>query len=381
MNQLSPLASQPVKIRRRAEEKHLTRNRTFQGIPGIAVSSSGRFWATWYSGGDTECGENFVILTTSNDRGMNWSEPITVIDPPGQIRAFDPVVWIDPLDRLWLFWNQGDGSNGIFDGVAGVWGITKENPDDLDMNWSEPVRIANGIMMNKPTILSSGEWAFPIALWNGLVGGKVPEALRHERYSNIVISKDNGKTFQLRGRANVPERSFDEHMIVELSGERLWMLVRTGYGIGQSFSVDNGVTWSPGDNSGIKGPDSRFFIRRLQSGRLLLVNHQVDETNKKDRMMLTAWLSDDDGRSWHGELLLDARSGVSYPDGQEDANGNIYVIYDRERYQAGEILLARFREEDIIDGECKSPGSFLRRLVNRTGGVEPTTPGFGEVLL
>jgi hypothetical protein len=36
------------------------------------------------------------------------------------------------------------------------------------------------------------------------------------------------------------------------------------------------------------------------------------------RSHLTAYLSDDDGRSWHGGLLLDERNGVSYPDGVEE---------------------------------------------------------------
>ena len=33
-----------------------------------------------------------------------------VVDPPGNVAAFVPVLWRDPGDRLWLFWNQGYGA-------------------------------------------------------------------------------------------------------------------------------------------------------------------------------------------------------------------------------------------------------------------------------
>ena len=363
------LSMQAVKVRSSNLVKYSRKYRTFQGIPGLAVSCSGILWATWYSGGETECEKNFVLVCSSNDDGRTWSEPQVVIDPPETVRAFDPVLWIDPLDRLWLFWAQSDGENSIFDGVGGVWGICKTAADNLAMDWTEPRRIANGIMMNKPTVLSSGEWAMPTAVWNDICG-KVPEELQNEKKSNVVISTDNGESFIYRGGADIPDRCFDEHMVVELADGRLWMLVRTNYGIGQSFSCDDGENWSSGENSGIRGPNSRFFIRRLKSGRLLLVNHNSADNEECKRSKLTAWLSDDDGKSWYGELLLDSREGVSYPDGQEDANGNIYIIYDHQRYKAGDILLARFREEDVIEGKCSSPGSFLQRLVDSSGGVK-----------
>ena len=82
------------------------------------------------------------------------------------------------------------------------------------------------------------------------------------------------------------------------------------------------------------------------------------------REKLTAWLSDDDGASWHGRLLLDERPGVSYPDFTEGSDGFLYCIYDRDRCGRGEILLARFSEQDVEAGEFITPGSFLRSIVS-----------------
>ena len=55
----------------------------------------------------------------------------------------------------------------------------------------------------------------------------------------------------------------------------------------------------------------------------------------------------------------------SYPDGAQDSNGLIRIIYDHERYKEGDILMAAFREDDILAGSCRSPDAGLRIPVNR----------------
>lgn len=366
----------PVPVTTNPGEKYASRNREFQGIPAIERTPGGRLWAAWYAGGVGEGPDNYAVVVTSGDDGQTWSEPAAVVDPAGDVRAYDPALWVDPAGNLWLFWAQclSREINNIFDGVAGVWASRALDPERADTGWSAPVRIGNGVMMNKPVALSSGAWLYPLGLWNDLCGGTVPPSLRHEKRSNVYASVDNGASFVLRGGADVPDRCFDEHMVVELSGGRLWMLVRTNYGIGQSFSSDGGNNWTPGENSGIPGPNSRFFLRRLRSGRLLLVNHRVDPAEPKKRENLCAVLSEDEGKTWRGGLLLDERHAVSYPDGTEDETGLIRIIYDRERYTEGEILTARFREEDILAGRIVSPDAALRQLVNRTGGLRHPKP-------
>ena len=71
----------------------------------------------------------------------------------------------------------------------------------------------------------------------------------------------------------MPNRSFDEHMILEMQDKSLSMFVRIDYGIGVSYSYDGGRSRSKGHYSALGGPSSRFFIRRLKSGRVLLINH------------------------------------------------------------------------------------------------------------
>lgn len=352
----SDLSLQPVLPDLTPGPQYAVGQRPFQGIPGLERTAGGSLLATWYAGGETEGPDNYVTLARSTDNGQSWQDPIMIIDPPGLVRAFDPCLWRDPLDRLWLFWAQ---AAQWWDGRAGVWAIRCDQPDADELSWTPPRRLAEGIMMNKPTVTAAGEWLLPTAVWNSHQPFR--EDMAAHRFSNVTVSTDNGESFTHRGSADVPERSCDEHMLVELRDGRLWMLVRTKYGIGQSFSSDGGRTWSAGQDSGLGGPNSRFFIRRLESGRLLLVNH-VDFTARNN---LTAMLSDDDGQSWYGSLRLDERSGVSYPDGFQAPDGRIFVTYDRNRKTDREILLAVFTEEDVTVGRLASAGARLEGIISR----------------
>lgn len=369
--------------------EYLPQNRLWQGIPGLERTQKGRLFATWYTGGTGEAPgigrENYVVIVTSDDDGNTWSKPRLVIDPPGSVRANDPVLWHDPLGRLWLFWSQ---SFDYFDGRAGTWAVVCDNPDAGTLVWSKPGRLANGTMMNKPTVLSNGDWLLPNAVWNldpevaeidslGRETGrttntnvyiKLPEMEKY-RHSNVTVSTDKGKTWTHRGGADVPERTYDEHIVTERRDGTLWMLVRTDYGIGQSFSKDRGITWSPGEPSMFPGPNARFCMKRLKDGKLLFVNHQNfwNSNLQKIRINLTAFLSDDDGKTWYGGLLLDGRENVSYPDGVEAADGRIYIIYDRSRYGEKEILMAVFREADVKAGKIVSPDARLRVIVDKAG--------------
>lgn len=364
------------------EERFQDYYRRWQGIPSIEVTSHGRIFINFYSGQDAEVGGNIMVLCTSDDGGKTFRSCAAVVEHPDpECRIYDPNLWIDPHGRLWMSYTQARGFN---DGQSGVWITICENPDAETLSFSAPRRIANGIMMNKPLITSNGDWLFPCAIWCD-TSGSIPSerhGLENEQFSNVYASCDEGKTISLRSHAEIPNRSFDEHMIVEKKDGTLWMLVRTFDGIGESFSNDFGYTWTPGRKSHIDGPCSRFFIRRLKSGRLLMINHyqfnqridlddimsQGNVKSWKGRSHLTAMLSEDDGQTWPYTLLLDERNEVSYPDAKEADDGYIYITYDWERVKQRSILMAKITEDDILKGKLCSPLGKLRVLVNQATG-------------
>ena len=349
-------------------------HRVWQGIPGIVHTKGGRTFISFYSGNVKETYGNFaVLLMSGNEKDF---EQIAVVEKEGMFRVFDPVLWIDPLDRLWFIWNVMPGEE--------VYASICEDPDAEQLQWSEPRVIGRGIMMNKPVVLSTGEWMFPIAIWMLDIYNEFRKsALREDDVAGSYVYKtsDCGKTFQRLGMADNRKRSFDEHMVYEQENGVLKMLVRTTYGIGASYSYDRGKNWSKGESSGLGGPCSRFYISRLKSGRLLLINHH----NFQGRNNLTAFLSEDDGKTFPYKLLLDERKSVSYPDAMEAENGFIYITYDRERgcfknslaeamADAREILTCKITEADILAGKLVTEGSYLKNVVSKLGELVDPDP-------
>lgn len=338
-------------------------SRIFQGIPGIECTKNGTFYSVFYTGMDTEKPGNFLLLQRGhigeNGIPVFGKSFMAVIPPDPSVRCFDPCLWVSPDNKLRLFYAQ---SYDFYDGRIGVWMTVCGNPDDDIPQFSEPRRIANGVMMNKPTVLSTGEWLLPCAIWEGF--DSPYNRIDSERFSNVYCSADNGETFSLIGHSSYEQRCIDEHMMYELNDGTVRMLIRAKNGIGESFSYDKGHTWSEGKDSGLGGPCSRFCVRRLRSGRLLFVNHH----NNSGRNNLTAMLSEDDGRTFKGYMLLDERNDVSYPDAVESPDGYINIIYDYNRYKDKEILLAHITEDDILAGKPTAKYSRLKLTVNKAYG-------------
>lgn len=344
--------------------------RLWQGIPGIEVTKGGRRFICFYSGKNGETFGNYALVMRSDEHGEFGDEPIAVAYEGERARCFDPVLWIDPLGRLWFIWSVQPSNE--------VRAVICDEPDAEVLGWSEEILIGYGVMMNKPTVLTTGEWLFPVALWRPALHSLYRDPMPHiPSGAYAVKSSDNGESFIRMGCADIAERSFDEQMILELKNGALAMYIRTSYGIGVSYSYDRGCTWSRGADTKLGGPCSRFHIRRLRSGRVLLINHY----NFTKRNNLTAMLSEDDGKTFPYTLLLDGRSNVSYPDAVEGDDGYIYITYDRERggaktveaayRSAREVLIARITEDDIIKGELASEGGYLAKVANKLGKLSP----------
>ena len=345
---------------------HSVTQRAFTGIPSLAVAPNGRLWVTWYAGPTpAEDANNYCVLATSDDDGRTWRE-VFVVDPDGTgiRRAFDPEVWVSPDGRL--RWSWADERRGAH-ATAITWMMTFPDANEVPSAPTQPACVAEGVMMCKPLVLSDGTWLLPTSKWFG------------EKSSGVTASSDRGTSWSFRGAATVPkhDRNCDEHNIVERKNGDLWVLTRTTSGIREAVSHDKGVTWSPLEPSKIRHTASRFFVRRLQSGNLILVKHGPIDKNV-GRRRLTAYVSRDDGATWEGGLLLDERNGAAYPDGDQRSDGLIYIAYDYDRTGAREILFAAFTEEDVLQGRDVSGKVRMRCLVSK--GLCPPTGKESRIL-
>lgn len=346
-------------------------SRIWQGIPSVEVTPGRQLFVAFYSGGVKEEAGNYCLLYRLREDG-ECTLPVAVARTEADGRCFDPALWMDPLGRLWFTWAEWP--------THVLWGAICEAPDAEDPRFGAPFPIGTGVMMNKPTALSGGRWLFPLAVWDPANWGDVWHIPAPDVPvgAYAVVTDDEGRTFRRAGCAVLEGRGFDEHIFLEHTDGRVSVYVRrmNGRTVGEAISADAGESFAVTE-SGIPCVDTRFHIRRLPSGRVLMCNHKDTDT----RNNLAAFLSEDDGKTWKYSMMIDTRKNVSYPDVGIAEDGTIYMVYDRERGSflrseeecaacAREILLCRFTEEDIIAGKCVTPGSFLSRVISKLGKYE-----------
>ena len=362
------------------DDYHSPTNRRFSGIPSIAVSqNSGRLWMTYYAScTDGEDSNNYSVLATSADGGESWKE-VLFADPDGKgpVRSFDPEVWIGPDKRLRWTWSERvtpvrDGEKNRF--LSGGKELKQDDrilmveldADTVPPKASVAREIGRGIMMCKPIVTGRGRWLFPNAHW-----GAAPSAC-------VIESRDAGRTFCELGGVTLPEeiREYDEHNLVELKTGVLRAYIRTndrsGRAIWQAESADGGLTWGRPRACGFMQQSSRIFVRRLQDGRLLLVkNGGIDEKLEK-REKMTVFVSEDDGRTWKGGLMLWEKFYCSYPDGDQGADGTVYLVFDGNRFgERREMYFVRFTVDDVLAGRPVSGVFRLIKLHEKYVFMEP----------
>lgn len=329
--------------------------RIYQGCPTIAVTKGGRIYLGWYSGGIGEPHmDNYNLVVYSDDQGITWSEPLLVIPSSyeKQIHALDIQLFIDPQGVLHVLWVQNNTRPApeelprvrkgqplvsvdgyLFDDFGhSEWEVVCREPDAKQPEFGKPRYLYQGFLRCKPTFLENGDWL--CFAYDQLT----------DRYG-YSISQDQGQTFAHYYGAEKLDTYFDECMAYQMEDGRVRMFARSGLGVlAECVSGDNGRTWGPAVKSNIVAADTRFYVRRLSSGRILLIINEHPEV----RCNLTLCLSEDDGRTWKYKKCIDTREQISYPDAEE-YHGRIYLTYDRGRITHREILFASFTEQDIMD--------------------------------
>jgi len=210
-----------------------------------------------------------------------------------------------------------------------------------------------------------------------------PPTGRHETV--VQYSDDGGRSWQLSpARLTSPcfpgyngsNEGACEPCFEQLRDGRIWMLMRTQAGcLYESFSADDGTTWTPAAPSRFPTSNSPANLLRHVDGRLVLTwNHcellprHAGEGVYGGRDALHIAISDDDGRTWRGfrEIYLDHRRndnppargdrGTAYPLAAFTDDGTIVVLAGQGRGGRSPILVdpewvvATDAETDFSDG-------------------------------
>ena len=171
------------------------------------------------------------------------------------------------------------------------------------------------------------------------------------RHSVVTYSSaDEGKTWR---RSNVIDRGgighhagVTEATIEQLRDGRIWMLMRTNWKtFWEAYSTDEGVTWTSIGPTKIDASSAPGLLKRLQSGRLILVWNRYYPEGQTDfplsggdnqwsevpvsnhRLELSIMFSDDDGKTWTDPVVIarNKKGWIAYPYLFEARPGELWI--------------------------------------------------------
>lgn len=370
--------------------KHRINLRIFQGCPQVEISEGGRLWATWF-GSNVQSErvpyhkDQFSVISTSADDGKTWKE-VFVFDPSDLLGggASDPMLWKDPKGNIRFIGLRNIDFKGKDEFATSAWEFTMLNPESEQTAWSAPRLLGNkNISVMKPLIFPDGTILRSLDDFK-LVG--VPNKVRIRFLKEDV----DGKPIFISELAVDNDAVFAEQMPIIRKDGSLFTFYRAKKGQKFAESFDGGKTWKLGGYYPMQfSINTKCILKTLPSGRVLLVANDVqmkeelgkrtffytDENEKEheltnpktERTRMTAYLSDDDGKTFPHRMLLCDDGQISYPSVTLSKDGFIYTVYDQGRGVIGQhtIFLSKITEEDILTGQLANRDSFLNRIVSR----------------
>jgi alpha-L-rhamnosidase len=295
----------------------------------IAETPKGLITA-WFGG--TKERNPDVGIWVSRQVNDKWTAPVEVangiVSDSVRYACWNPVLYQVPGGDLLLFYKTGPN-------VAGWKGWMKTSADG-GITWSAPQALPQGFLgpiKNKPVLLNDGTLLCPSSTEQG--GWKV----------HFEATKDNGKTWNMIGPINDGKTSNAiQPSILSYGNGKLQILCRSKERvIEQSWSEDNGRTWSPLTATSLPNNNSGTDAVTLSDGRQLLVYNHVktpEGASKGARTPLNVAISKD-GTSWYAALVLeDSPIGqYSYPSVMQSADGYVHIVYTWRRQKIKHVKI------------------------------------------
>lgn len=301
----------------------------------IVQAPSGRLLSAWF-GGTGEGNSDVGIWLAHKDPGMDRWSPVREIYKEPKQPAWNPVLFVDASDVLWLFFKIGPNPK--------EWSGAYVKSTDEGETWSEIEWLPGaflGPIRCKPIILSNGD----------ILAGSSVETYKTWS-SHMEISADGGKTWYqtsplLFGTDREDRGGTIQPTLMEVEPGVVRALFRTRRlgKVATALSRDYGRTWSPITLTELDHPGAGVDSVRLDDGRCILVYNP----STRGRNPLSLAVSHDDGATWTEFLEVDRlaegeRGELSYPAIIQAQDGDIHITYTWKRQR---IIHAVVALEDI----------------------------------
>jgi len=326
-------------------------------------------------------GDIFTVSSSrayvSSDEGETWTATSMVntdkyaITSAECIQTSDGVIivaFMNGKERKWT-WN-----NNLFDAPGATLPTYVVRSVDGGQTWLEPQKLHDDwtgairsiIQTKKGTIIFTSM------------------KLVHNPGRHAVLtytSTNNGETWTASNLLDDPttrghHAGYMESTVVELNDGRIWHLIRTNWDyMYESFSSNEGLTWSNPVKTRFDASSSPHSILRLNSGRLILAWNRVFPEGKSETPryggaadpnlseVAASWMrheysisfSDDDGKTWSTPRIIARYKDYEQPDYSTDSSkwisyGHLFEL------EPGVIMITtesgglriKFNEDDFI---------------------------------
>jgi predicted neuraminidase len=296
--------------------------------------------AAFFAGTEEKDPDVGIWITRLVNGQWTWPEEVAngVQNKTLRYPTWNPVLFQPSDGPLMLFYKVGPDPRTW-------WGMLITSADG-GKTWSKPTRLGEdkrighllGPVKNKPIQLEDGTIICP--------SSTEYESDDDDKWMvHFEFTKDLGKTWEVVGPINDGIK-FDaiQPSILRYTDNRMQVLCRTRQNvIAQSWSEDNGKTWSEMTATELPNPNSGTDAVTLADDRQLLIyNHTTrDGAEPKGRNMLNLALSDD-GIHWTPVMTLEnkpAEAGYSYPAIIQTSDGLVHITYTYWRQSVKYVVI------------------------------------------
>jgi predicted neuraminidase len=281
----------------------------------------GSLMASWFAGSYE--GSKDVAIWASVKKGNSWTSPVPVANGKAndslQYPCWNPVLFRNSKNVLFLFYKVGPNPREW-------WGMQITSTDE-GKTWSKPARLPKGILgpiKNKPILLKSGVILSPSSTET------------NTRWQSFIErSEDGGKSWQIIpvDTAN-PAKVIQPTLLLYPQGKIQALLRSNQDYIMESWSADEGKTWSALQKTNVLNPNSGIDAVTLSSGLQVLVYNPMQSgtewVNGRNKLNVAVSV---DGINWKdiAELENQPEGEFSYPSVIETSDKKVHVVYTANR--------------------------------------------------
>ncbi len=304
----------------------------------MIVDTDSGLVAAWF-GGEYEKHPSVGIWMSRKVKSV-WTAPIEVANgnqPDGsRLPCWNPVLFqpravvgesvTQEMPPLWLFFKVGPSPSRW-------WGEYKTSRDG-GATWSHATRLPDGILgpiKNKPVQLRNGDWL--------CASSSEDNPAPNDWQLHFELSQDSGKSWsKIKPAAATTGKGVNaiQPSVLFHANGRLQAVGRSKHAqVFETWSSDNGRSWSPLELTSLPNPNSGTDAVTLKDGRQLIVyNH-----TPKGRSPLNVALSKD-GKEWLAALTLEREPGeYSYPAVIQSADKLIHITYTWKRQRIRHVVI------------------------------------------